>query len=192
MWIRSLRILPLFVLSIMCLTVASGSVRAEGEAVLLVSHESAPNAVSRKSPIFRTALIAAAGAMLHAKLIPKGAEEVLPKGSYKSKGRNPMKTWLMAAGKANLPAQFLVGLEVIVSVIERSQSQVVEVAVAANSHALPSGGELGEFRMEKPQRFPLPTDCDRKCVVAEATKAVKVVAREAGTAAAAHIENARN
>jgi len=192
MSIRSLRILPLIALSTMCLTVTSGSVRAEGEAVLLVSHESAPNAVSRKSPIFRTALIAAAGAMLRAKLTPKGAEEVLPKGSYKSKGRNPMKTWLTAAGKAIPPAQFLVGLEVVVSVIERSQSQVIEVAVAANSHTLPSGGELGEFRMEKPQRFPLPTDCDRKCVVAEATKAVKVVAREAGTVAAAHIANARN
>jgi hypothetical protein len=166
--------------------------RAEGEAVLVVSNESMRNAVSRKSPIFKTALIEVAGAMLRAKLTPKGAEEVLLKGSYNPKGRNNMKTWLTAAGKANPPAQFLVGLEVVVSVIERSQSQVVEVAIATTSRALPSGGGLGEFRMKKPQRFPLPADCDRKCVVAEATKAVKMVARDAGTAAAAHIANARN
>lgn len=165
---------------------------AEGETVLVVSNESARNAVSRKSPIFRTALIEVAGALLRAKLTPKGAEEVLAKGSYKTKGQNHMKAWLTAAGNSNPPVQFLVGLEVVVSVIERSQSQVVEVAIAAASHELPSGGELDEFRMKKPQRFPLPTDCDRKCVVAEATKAVKVVAREAGTAAAAHIANARN
>jgi hypothetical protein len=166
--------------------------RAEGESVLVVSHESARNAVSRKSPVVRTALIEVAGAMLRAKLTPKGAEEVLPKGSYKPKGRNQMKTWLSAVGKANPPVQFLIGLEVVVSVIERSQSQVIEVAIAAASHALPSGGELGNFRMKKPQRFPLPVDCNRKCVVAEATKAIKVVARKAGTAAATHIANARN
>lgn len=166
--------------------------RADGEAVLVVSDESARNAVSRKSPIFRTALIEVAGAMLRAKLTPKGAEEILPKGSYKPKGRNKMETWLSAAGKANPPAQFLVGLEVVVSVIERSQSQVVEVAIAAASRALPSGEELGIFRMEKPRRFPLPADCDRKCVVAEATKAVKEVARDAGSATAAHIAKARN
>jgi hypothetical protein len=166
--------------------------RAEGEAVLVVSHESAHNAVSRKNPIFRTALIEVAGAMLRAKLTPKGAEEVLPKGSYKPKGRNQIKAWLSAAGKALPPLQFLVGLEVVVSVIERSQSQVIEVAIAAASHALPSGGKLGEFRMKNPRRFPLPADCDRKCVVVEATKAVKIVAREAGTATAAHIANTWN
>ena len=165
---------------------------AEGESVLIISHESAHNAVSRKSPIFRNALVEVAGAMLRAKLTPKGAEEVLPKGSYKPKGRNQMKTWLSAAGKAHPPLQFLVGLEVVVSVIDRSQSQVIEVAIAAASHALPSGGKLREFRMKKPQRFPLPANCDRKCVVAEAIKAVKVVAREAGTAAAAYIANAQN
>jgi hypothetical protein len=165
---------------------------AEGESVLVVSHESAPNAVSRKSGVFRAALIEVAGAMLRAKLTPKGAEEVLPKGSYKPKGRNRMKTWLSAAGKARPPLQFLVGLEVVVSVIERSQSQVVEVAIAAAIHALPSGGELDEFRMKKPHRFPLPADCDRKCVVVEATKAVRLVAREAGTATAAHIVSTWN
>lgn len=185
------RVLSAFLLGGALLALPTSNAYAEGETVLVVSNEEAQNAVSRRSPIFRTALIEVAGVMLRAKLTPKGAEEVLPKGSYKAKGRNHMKVWISAAERANPPAQFLVGLEVIVSVIERSQSQLVEVAIAAKSHTLPLGGEIGEFRMEKPQRFPLPADCDRKCVVEEATKAVKMVAREAGNAAVGHIGKAR-
>lgn len=186
------RSIALLALSAAFLLVPFASAKAEGEPVLVVSHEAKKEAVSRRSPIFRTALIEVAGAMLKAMLTPVGAEEVLPKGSYQPKGRNTMKVWLTAAAKAKPPVQYVVGLDVVVSVIERSQSQVVEVVIGAVSHALPSGGEIGKFEMDKPQRFPLPTDCDRKCVIAEATNAVKQVAREAGTAAAMHISKIRN
>jgi hypothetical protein len=189
---RNFMLVDILAFLVMLTILPTKDVWAKSESVLVVSHESARNAISRRNPIFRKALIEVASAMLRAKLAPKGAEEVLPKGSYKPKGQNQMKTWLSAAGKAHPPLQFLVGLEVVVSVIERSQSQVIEVAIAAASHALPSGGKLGEFRMTKPKRFPLPANCDRKCVIAEATIAVKLVARVAGTAAAAHIANARN
>lgn len=164
---------------------------AEETVVLIVSEESTKDAVSRRNPVFRTALIAVAGQMLKSKITPKGAGEVLAKGSYKAKGRNIMKVWQSAAERAEPPVQFLVGLRLVVSVIERSQSQLVEVRLTAMTNDVSSGKEIGFFETDKPRRYPLPADCDRKCVVKIANGAVKEVAAEAGAASAASILTAR-
>ncbi len=168
-----------------------GQAAAEEVAVLVVSEESSRDAESRRSPVFRTALIAVAQAMLRRKLTPKGAEEVLPKGSYQTKGRNTMKVWLRAAERAEPKVQFAVGLRLVASVIDRPQSRLVEVKLSADSRAVPSGDQVGYFEMDKPRRYALPADCDRKCVVKVATDAVKEVASEAGAASASSIDRAR-
>lgn len=180
---------PFFAAMIFALLTAAPAASEETVA-LIVSEESTKDAVSRRNPVFRTALIAVAGQMLKRKITPKGAGEVLPKGSYKVKGRNIMRVWQSAAERANPPVQFLVGLRLVVSVIERVQSQLIEVKLTATTKKVPSGEEIDLFETEKPRRYPLPEDCDRKCVVKTANEAVKEVAREAGASSAASIRRA--
>ncbi len=183
---RGYALLFLFILNIVFLMPAR-AVAADETAVLIVADDTTKDAVTRKNHIFRTALVEFARPMLKKKLTPKAAEEILPKGSYKPQGRNTMKVWLNAANRADPPAQFLVGLRLVVSVIERTQSQVLEVILEANTHKLPSGEKIDTFLTDKPRRFALPNPCARKCVVQAATKAVKDIAYEAGVASAASI-----
>lgn len=179
-------------LAVICLvSPIISSAAAQEVAVLVVSNESSRDAESRRSPVFRTALIAVAQGMLRRKLTPKAAAEVLPEGSYKPKGRNTMKVWLRAAERAEPKVQFVVGLQLVASVIERPQSRLVEVKLTADSRAVPSGEQVGLFETEKPRRYALPADCDKKCVVKVATDAIREVATEAGAASASSIDKAR-
>lgn len=158
--------------------------RAAGKTVLVVSEESAKEAVPRSNPIFGDALVAAAGGLLAKGLTPKADQEVLPKGSFNLRGRNRLSTWMKAVEKADPPVDAMVALTVIASVVSRSTSQVLEVRVTATGYALPEGKDLGGFAMDKPKRFPLPADCDKRCVIGETSKAVKGLGREAGLAVA--------
>lgn len=167
--------------------VAPSTVSAQGKSVLVVSEETSKEAVPRSNPIFGDALVAAAGGLLARGLTPKADQEVLPRGSYNVRGRNRLATWLKAAEKAEPKVDALVALTVIASVVSRSQSQVLEVKVTAEGYALPEGKPLGGYAMDKPKRYPLPADCDRKCVIGETSKAVKALGREAGLAVAERV-----
>ena len=65
---------------IVCLLIVAGIHPgfAEEVSALVVSDESARSAESRRSPVFRKALVAVAQELLKRKVTPKGAEEVLP------------------------------------------------------------------------------------------------------------------
>ena len=142
-------------------------------------------------PVFRKALVAVAQELLKRKVTPKGAEEVLPKGSFKPKGGNNLKNWPNASERAAPPVQFMVTLQLFVAVIERSQSQLVEVKLKSGAYTVPDKEELNTFETDKPRRYATPNDCDRKCIVKIATDAVKEVAKEAGAANAKAIARAQ-
>jgi len=153
---------------------------AEEVSVLVVSDESSRGAEARKSPVFRKALVAVARELLKRKVTPKGAEEVLPKGSFKIKGGNNLKIWQKASERADPPVQFMITLQLFVAVIERTQSQLVEVKLKSSAYSVPGKEELNAFNTDKPRRYVIPNDCDRKCIVKIATDAVTEVAKEAG------------
>lgn len=184
MLLRNIRLAALLAVPVVLAAVPLSAPRAQGKSVLIVSEESAKEAVPRGNPIFGDALVAAAGGLLAKGLTPKADQEVLPKGSYNVRGRNRLAAWLKAARKAEPKVDALVALTVIAAVVERSQSQVLEVQVIAMGYALPEGQPLGGYAMDKPRRYPLPAGCDRKCVIGETSKAVKGLAREAGIAVA--------
>ncbi|MEC8134899.1 MAG: hypothetical protein VX107_01930, partial [Pseudomonadota bacterium] len=124
---------------IVCLLLVAGTRPgfAEEVSALVVSDESARGAESRRSPVFRKALVAVAQELLKRKVTPKGAEEVLPKGSFKPKGGNNLKTWQKASERAAPPVQFMVTLQLFVAVIERAQSQLVEVKLKSSAYTVP-------------------------------------------------------
>ena len=85
----------------------------------------------------------------------------------------------------------MVTLQLFVAVIERSQSQLVEVKLKSSAYTVPDKEELNTFETDKPRRYVTPNDCDRKCIVKIATNAVKKVAKEAGAANAKAIARAQ-
>lgn len=87
---------------IVCLLLVAGTRPgfAEEVSALVISDESARGAESRRSPIFRKALVAVAQELLKRKVNPKGGEEVLLKGSFKPKGGNKLKIWQKASERA--------------------------------------------------------------------------------------------
>ena len=178
---------------IVCLLLVAGTRPgfAEEFLALVVSDESARGAESRRSPVFRKALVAVAQELLKRKVTPVGAEEVLPQGSFKPKGGNNLKIWQKASERAAPPVQFVVTLQLLVAVIERSQSQLVEVKLKSSAYTVPDKEELNTFETDKPRRYVTPNDCDRKCIVKIATDAVKEVAKEAGAANAKAIARAQ-
>ena len=96
-----------------------------------------------------------------------------------------------ALERAAPPVQFMVTLQLFVAVIERSQSQLVEVKLKSSAYTVPDKEELNTFETDKPRRYVTPNDCDRKCIVKTATDAVKEVAKEAGAANAKAIARAQ-
>ena len=182
--------LPVLVL----LAVAAPSVgfAQQGKSVVIVSEESPKDAVPRSNPIFGDALVAVARGFLAKGLTPKADHEVLPKGSYNLRGRNRLATWMKAVEKAEPAVDALVALTVVAAVVSRSQSQVLEVQVTAEGYRLPEGKALGGYAMDKPRRYQLPAECDRKCVIGETSKAVKALAHEAGIATAERVAAALN
>ena len=107
---------------------------------------------------------------------------MLPKGSFKPKGGNYLKNWPNASERATPPVQFMVTLQLFVAVIERSQSQLVEVKLKSGTYTFPDKEKLNTFETGKPRRYAIPSDCDRKCIFKIATDAVKEVAKEARAA----------
>ena len=191
MWTHRAWRLPLFILISVLIAAPIVGSRADETAVLIVADDESRDTVPGGSSVFRTALVEVAAAALKKGITPKGAGEVLAKGSYNPKGRNKFATLVAAAAKPTSPVDFMVGIAVYVSVKTRSYSTILEASIATRSLALPSGKSIGNFRLDRPKRYPLPGNCERKCVIEGAKKAILELAREVGAVTAEQLADAK-